>query len=52
MCVVAVTAVVVALTTDIAASTVTGVGAGGLLLVFGAFALTDATQQRHGPPTA
>jgi hypothetical protein len=53
MCVVAVTAVVVALTTDIAASTVTGVGAGGLLLVFGALALTGAvTQQPYGPATA
>jgi hypothetical protein len=49
MCVVAVAAVVVALTTRVAASTVTGVGAGGLLLIFGAIALIEAvTRQPRG----
>ena len=42
LCLVAATALVVALATDIAASTVTGVGAGGLLLASAALALTHA----------
>jgi hypothetical protein len=46
MCVVAVTALVTALTTGIAASTVTGVGAGSVLLVFSSLALALAVTRQ------
>jgi hypothetical protein len=51
MSVAAATALVLGLTTDIAASTVTGLGAGSLLLTFGAIALIDALPRRRSAPT-
>lgn len=52
MCAVAAAALTLALTTDVAASTVTGLGAGVLLLVFGGIALALALLQRSPVPTA